>query len=328
MEKSFFLSQCLKAPIRGLRAIKQLFLPLTFLLWVLGGFVFAQSGTMLPDGFIVPNLATAPTCAVADKGKMYFNTTTSMMQVCNGTSWQPAQSQWSVNQALPNTINYFGKVGIKTTTPQYDLDVNGTVRATNNILGNNVSIGGTTPFLGGLQVTDGDIAITSTADAKTWKFNYEDANNWMALQENGITRMIFANGGNIGIGATNPTAKLFVDGAGVVSGNLTVNAGKGIVRTNTANSMRLHTAAHNLGTTFTVNTGGCATSTLSITGVGYTTAPTAYVGNFVSGTGNFGHLIAQIQSTSTTSVVIRLCNNTASNITLANAIYNILVVGQ
>jgi len=49
--------------------------------------IFAQSGTLPPDGFIVPNLASDPTCTVADKGKMYYNTTTNLMMVCNGTGW-------------------------------------------------------------------------------------------------------------------------------------------------------------------------------------------------------------------------------------------------
>ncbi|MER0439587.1 hypothetical protein [Emticicia sp. W12TSBA100-4] len=290
--------------------------------------IFAQSGTMLPDGFIIPNSATAPTCTVADKGKMYYNTTTKAMMICNGTTWLPASSLWNDNQSLPNTINYSGNVGINTTTPQYELDVNGTIRVSGDLYSTKIGIGSTAIPSFALQVTDGDIAITSTADAKTWKFNYEDANNWLALQENGTTRMVIANGGNVGIGSTNPTAKLQVDGTGYFTGNLTVNSGKGIVRTTSANSMKLHTVAHSLGTSFTVNTGLCATSNVNITSAAYSAAPTAYVGNFVSGTGNFGQLIAQVQSTTATQVVVRFCNNTASNITLSNAIYNILVVGQ
>lgn len=289
----------------------------------------AQSGTMLPDGFVIPNLASSPACTVSDKGKMYFNTTTKNMMVCNGTDWQPASSQWSDNLAAPQTINFSGNVGINTSTPQYELDVVGNINASGNAIVGRIGIGTTNPSYA-LDVVDGDFAIVSTADAKTWKFNYEDANNWLAIQENGTTRMVIANGGNVGIGSTNPTTKLFVDGTGSITGNLTVNSGKGIVRTTSANSMKLHTAAYNLGTSLTVNAGLCATpsSPLSITSAGFTAAPTAYVGNLVSGTGDFGKLVIQVQSTTTSQVIVRLCNNTASNITLSNMVFNVLCAGQ
>jgi hypothetical protein len=42
---------------------------------------------LLPVGFIVPNLATEPTCTVTEKGKLYFNTTSRILRVCNGTAW-------------------------------------------------------------------------------------------------------------------------------------------------------------------------------------------------------------------------------------------------
>ncbi len=101
--------------------------------------IFSQSGTMLPDGFIMPNLATAPACTMTDQGKMYYNTSTALMMVCDGTNWKTSVSQWGNNQALPNTINYGqGNVGINTITPQYRLDVNGTARVSGNFFANNI----------------------------------------------------------------------------------------------------------------------------------------------------------------------------------------------
>lgn len=291
--------------------------------------IYAQSGTMLPDGFIIPNLATSPGCTVDDNGKMYYNSTTKLLMLCNGTEWQATSSQWNDNQLLPNTINFGGLVGINTTTPQFQLDVNGTARISNNLLAAQfVGIGTTTPSAA-LEVVDGDIAITSSVDAKTWKFDYSDANNSLSLQENGTARMVFANGGNIGIGSIAPTAKLSVDGTGSFSSDLTVNSGKGIVRSATATQLKCYIAQVNLGATFTVNAGTCATSAaVSYTSAAFSSAPTAQVGNLVSGTGDFGKFVINVQSTTATQAVVRFCNVTASNITLSSAIFNLMCFGQ
>jgi hypothetical protein len=311
--------------------MKKLFV--LFIILHLSFSIFAQSGTMLPDGFIMPNLAVAPGCTVADKGKMYFNTTSKGMMVCNGTAWLPASSQWENNHVLPNTINYSGNVGINTSTPQYPLDINGTARVSSNLYASNgINIGGTSA-ISGLMMVDGDIAITSTADAKTWKFDYSDANNNLSLQEDGTARMVFANGGNVGIGSGNPTAKLSVEGTGSFTGNLTVNNGKGIVRTTSTASLKTHIVQVSLGTTFVVDPpgigSGCAnTASQSITSAGFSAAPTVQVGNLVSGTGDFGKLIINVQSVTTSAFVLRFCNNTGTQISLSNVLFNILCVGQ
>ncbi len=285
---------------------------------------------MLPDGFIIPNLATAPACTATDKGKLYFNTTSTTLMVCNGTAWQVSSSLWGTNRAAPNTINYGqGNVGIGTTTPQYKLDVNGTARVTGNLIATSGISIGTTNQSAALIVADGDIAITSTADAKTWKLDYNDANDNLTLQENGTARMVFQNGGNIGIGSAIPTARLSVDGTGSFTGNLTVNNGMGIVRTTSANSLKTHIIQVNLGATFTINNAGCATtSSQNITSAGFTVAPTAQVGNLVSGTGDFGKLIINVQTVTATGVTVRFCNNTTIPISLNNVIFNVMCVGE
>ncbi len=67
-------------------------LALIFLLWGgsmfrQGGFAFAQSLQIGSNFVILPNSAASPTCAVADKGKQYFNTTDNKMYFCNGMAW-------------------------------------------------------------------------------------------------------------------------------------------------------------------------------------------------------------------------------------------------
>lgn len=301
---------------------------LLFIIQHLAFNIFAQSGTMLHDGFILPNLAVEPACTATDVGKMYYNTTSNAIKVCNGTDWQTTSQLWG-NGGSPGTISASEVVGIGTQDPQYRLDVNGTARISSYLLAQGISIG--SPGNSALTVTDGDIAMTSTADAKTWKFDYSDEGNNLSLKEDGTARMVFANGGNVGIGSAIPTEKLSVGGSGSFTGNLTVNGGKGIVRTSSVTSLKTHIAQKNLGTTFSVpNTGSaCSTSTVDITAAGFTVAPTAQVGNLVSGTGDFGKLVINVQSTTTTSVVIRFCNNTTtSTITLSNMIFNVMCIGQ
>jgi hypothetical protein len=288
--------------------------------------IFAQSGTMLPDGFIIPKSATAPTCTVSEVGKMYLNTTTKDLMVCDGTTWKHASSQW--RSPSSDLLEFNGKVGINNANPTYELDVTGNTRIQGQLYSTgSIGIGTTSPGAG-LDVLDGDIAISSTADAKTWKFDYDDALNALTLKENGVNRMMIANGGNVGIGAVVPTAKLSVEGTGNFTGDLTVNSGKGIVRSTGTAALKCHIVQASLGTSFGVNTGLCATSTVNITSGGFTAAPTAQIGNLVSGTGDFGKLNINVQSTTSTSVVVRFCNNTASNITLSNMIFNLMCLGQ
>ena len=293
---------------------------------LLSGIVFAQSGTMLPDGFIVPNLAEAPACMVDDKGKIYFNTTTNLIMACDGTHWKPTVSQWSNNESIPKSINYSGKVGINTQNPEYNLDVDGNARVSNKLfVTQSIGIGTTTSNLA-LEVVDGDIGITSIADAKTWKFDYSDDDNYFSLKEDGITRMIFSNAGNVGIGSVVPTAKLSVEGTGRFTGNLTVK-GKGIVRSSTAASMKIHIGQANLGSSFSISAAQCANSFVDISAGNFTVTPTVQAGNLVSGTGNFGKLVVNIQSATSTGVVVRLCNNTTSIITVSNIVFNVLCIG-
>ncbi len=308
--------------------MKTIYLPLLSLTFFIPFCSQAQYGTILPDGFIIPKSATPPGCTVSDKGKIYYNSTTNNLLFCDGSTWKPASSQWSTPFSQPDDI-YFngGNVGINTSTPQFSLDVNGTGRFTGDIYTEKLGIGTTTPS-SAIEVLDGDIAITSTSDAKTWKFDYADESNSLALRENGTARMVFANGGNITIGSGAPTAKLTVEGNGSFSGDLTVNSGKGIVRSTTSTQLKYHTASVAPGASFSVTNGGCATANASLTAAGFTAAPTVTVGNLTGGTGDFGKLVINVQSTTTTQAVVRFCNPTASTITLTNVTFNVLCIGQ
>jgi hypothetical protein len=68
--------------------MKKIFLfIISFPLWGLGGFAFAQNTSIDPNFVQIPRLSTAPTCATNDKGKLYFNSNDNKMYFCNGTAW-------------------------------------------------------------------------------------------------------------------------------------------------------------------------------------------------------------------------------------------------
>ncbi len=312
-------------PMKNLFQTKKLFLALIISspLWGLGG--FAQSGTMLPDGFVLPNLATIPhACNAPDKGKTFYNTTTNQMMVCNGVSWVGTTEVWS--QEGSNIKYTTGNVGINTNTPLHSLDVNGSGRF-NQAIAKGLGIGGAGPATG-IEVFNGAIAITSTADAKTWRYQYDAPNNYLSLQENGVNRMIFTNTGNITIGSVLPTARLTVDGTGSFAGNITVNGGNGLVRNTTGTQLKFHTATVSTGAGFSVLAGGCSTATGSLTAGGFTAAPQVSLANLVSGSGDYGKLVTNVQSSTTTQAVVRFCNPTAANITLTNIVFNLICIGQ
>lgn len=108
-----------------------------------------------------------------------------------------------------------GNVGIGTTTPQSKLDVNGgDIRATGNLI---ISTGNATG--GGIKLADdGDIVDLNDGWA-THRFSAGlritngNANGSTVIQlANGSHSSTYFNGGNVGIGTTNPDAKLAVNG--------------------------------------------------------------------------------------------------------------------
>ena len=74
-------------------------------------------------------------------------------------------------------------LGIGTTTPDYKLDVDGSIRSTSNgYFAGYVGIGTLTPGYK-LQVNNGSLAFYNSADAKTWLVNYNSTGNYFNLLE-------------------------------------------------------------------------------------------------------------------------------------------------
>ena len=76
------------------------------------------------------------------------------------------------------------------------------------------------------------------------------------MSENGASRLVVKNGGNVGIGTFAPAAKLDVAGSTIVDGTLTVNGNKGIIRNANSTQLRYYTRE----ASFSVSMGAFGTS--------------------------------------------------------------------
>lgn len=70
------------------------------------------------------------------------------------------------------------------------------------------------------------MALFHTTDAKAWTFNYSSGSNYFYVSENAATRLVIANGGNVGIGTSAPAAPLDVAGNSKFNGSVTVSGNK------------------------------------------------------------------------------------------------------
>jgi hypothetical protein len=233
-------------------------------------------------------------------------------------------------------------VGIGTTMPAYKLDVNGTINTNSNLyVGGYLGIGMQTPTYK-LSIQDGSLALYNSTDAKTWTMSYNSTSNYLGINEDGSSRMTFANGGNIGIGTNAPSAKLdvvgttelngttTVNGSAKVSGTLTVNNNKGVLyNLSSSTNIKYYTRT----AAFTINNlaAHSLSSEASIGFIGgFSAAPQVYVGNIVSNGGTAGPLYQLqlvIYDVTATSCKCRLLNTSNSAIS-QDITWNIMCIGN
>jgi hypothetical protein len=237
---------------------------------------------------------------------------------------------------VTSMLSFSQNVGIGTSTPDYKLDVVGTIHSTSNTyIEGALGVGTISPSYK-FQVNNGNIALYNTTDLKTWYFGYTSTSNYFYLSESGTNRLVLLNGGNVGIGTSSPDEKLDVNGnlriaanANIV-GNLTVNGGQGIMR-NTAGSAQLKYYTREVA--FGAILGGFALSgegSFGFASAGFTTTPVVTVGDIVSTGGTAGQLYRVqlvIYGCNTTSCKARLLN-TSPNAVDYDITWNIICIGN
>ncbi len=118
-----------------------------------------------------------------------------------------------VNGADRMVINNNGKVGIGTTTPVGNMQIHNSAQ-----IGASVKL---THMNTGITTTDGADLAEEASDL--WLRNWE--NGAINFSTNGQQRMVLNNGGQLGIGTLNPSAKLDVNGTANINGAIKITDG-------------------------------------------------------------------------------------------------------
>ncbi|MBA4851468.1 C1q-like domain-containing protein [Emticicia sp. BO119] len=150
---------------------------------------FAQSISLDPNSLQLPRVAANPACAVADKGKLIYNTTQNKVLFCNGSAWvdpstAAAPSNW-VNSGN-NAVLLNGRVGIGTEAPTTTLDINGNLRVRGNFpvkgstlvsIDNNGTLNWQKPYAFRAEGLEGEANMTVGANQTVQlMFTYPDYN--------------------------------------------------------------------------------------------------------------------------------------------------------
>jgi hypothetical protein len=143
--------------------------------------IFAQSISIDPNSLQLPRLAVSPTCAVADKGKMIYNTTQEKVLYCNGTTWiDPATGGASNDWLTAGTNTYLsnlsGKVGIGTNSPFSPLTIYHSSSASSNY---QTSTTGT---------ASNDGLFVGIFNSRNYIYNYENSD--LVLGTNNLERLV------------------------------------------------------------------------------------------------------------------------------------------
>lgn len=282
----------------------------------------AQSTSIEPNVFKL-HLSTNA-CPTADyTGSIFYNTNSNLLNYCKGANtFDAGAGDWIGTTSIYRNTN----VGIRMGSPLYELDINGTSRATNFYVTDKIGIGTTTPTEK-VEIVDRQLTISSTADATSWRQLYTDASDRFNIAEGAFSRLSINNGGNVGIGGTF-TSKLYVSGDVNYNGNLREGGFGTMASTETA-VQKMVTTTLSITSNLIISANTCETwPSASFPGGTFTNPPAAFLGNKISGNSNDDQIVMTVENVTTGGVRVRFCNNKASAVALLNVSYSILAIGD
>lgn len=230
-------------------------------------------------------------------------------------------------------------VGIGTINPLARLHVNG-----NMVISGSGYLGiGTTNPLGMLHVENGSISISNSADERRWRINYSIGNEALQFEEGTLTttpvsRVRLYSGGYFHINTNAVSSyRLDVGGSGRFTGdisvtddifvgsNITVQGGKGLVRSSSGTQLKI------VRTSVSFSLNGLGSNATVTTGIlnyeNFTGVPTVTVGACTVRNGEWFKIIVLPINVTPTECKFILYNTSPDAVSFSDCSWQILVVG-